>query len=275
MAYSYSVSSLSNYVQTVDSRTQDFNNKMAILQHLKLTHEKMSQSLYEKIARYLKYNTHNERDKNEIIDNLPIGLRTTLIMEMYKPIINNFIFFKTYSSSDFIIRVILAFRPIFVMKNEKLVNEGDYIEEIVFVKRGALSLELPLPVMIKDKDIENINIFNRRASILNMDFPHYPLNTIKTNFNNQKPKIIDFNNTLNPQKTVTFVKGKGLNYVNTINNNKIKKPTQQYVKIIEIRKNEHFGDILMFLNRRSPLSMKVKTKNAELFLLNKTDVVEI
>ena len=275
MAYSYSVSSLSNYVQTVDSRTQDFNNKMAILQHLKLTHEKMSQSLYEKIARYLKYNTHNERDKNEIIDNLPIGLRTTLIMEMYKPIINNFIFFKTYSSSDFIIRVILAFRPIFVMKNEKLVNEGDYIEEIVFVKRGALSLELPLPVMIKDKDIENINIFNRRASILNMDFPHYPLNTIKTNFNNQKPKIIDFNNTLNPQKTVTFVKGKGLNYVNTINNNKIKKPTQQYVKIIEIRKNEHFGDILMFLNRRSPLSMKVKTKNAELFLLNKTDAVEI
>ena len=31
----------------------------------------------------------------------------------------------------------------------------------------------------------------------------------------------------------------------------------------------------MFLNRRSPLSMKVKSKNAELFLLNKTDAVEI
>ena len=275
MAYSYSVSSLSNYVQTVDSRTQNFNNKMAILQHLKLTHEKMSQSLYEKIVRFLKYNTHNERDKNEIIDNLPIGLRTTLIMEMYKPIINNFIFFKTYSSSDFIIRVILAFRPIFVMKNEKLVNEGDYIEEIVFVKRGTLSLELPLPVLIKDKDIENINIFKRRATLLNMDFPHYPLKTINNELNNQKPKIIDFNNTFNQQKTLTFVKGKGLNYVNTLNNNRFNKPIQQYVKIIEIRKNEHFGDILMFLNRRSPLSMKVKSKNAELFLLNKTDAVEI
>ena len=31
----------------------------------------------------------------------------------------------------------------------------------------------------------------------------------------------------------------------------------------------------MFLNKRSPLSMKVKTKYAELFLLNKTDAVEI
>ena len=274
MAYSYSVSSLSNYVQTVDSRTQDFNNKMAILQHLKLTHEKMPQSLYEKIVRFLKYSTHNEKDKNEIMDNLPIGLRTTLIMEMYKPIINNFIFFKTYSSSDFIIKVILAFRPILVMKNEKLVNEGDYIEEIVFVKRGSLSLELPLPVLLKDKDIENINIFNRRNTILNMQFTHYPLKTNITE-NYQKPKIIDFTNTLNAQKTFTFVKGKGLNYVNTINNNPIKKPIQEYVKIIEIRKNEHFGDILMFLNRRSPLSMKVKSKNAELFLLNKTDAVEI
>ena len=70
MAYSYSVSSLSNYVQTVDSRTQDFNNKMAILQHLKLTHEKMPQSLYEKIVRFLKYSTDNEKDKNEIMDNV-------------------------------------------------------------------------------------------------------------------------------------------------------------------------------------------------------------
>ena len=95
MAYSFSVSSLSNYVQNVDSRTQDYNNKMEILHHLKLSHEKMPQNIKEKISRFLKYRlTHIVRDKNEIIDNLPIGLRTTLIMEMYKPIIDNFIFFK-------------------------------------------------------------------------------------------------------------------------------------------------------------------------------------
>ena len=73
---------------------------------------------------------------------------------------------------------------------------------------------------------------------------------------------------------MTFIKGKGLTVINDNKDNKntdiIKTPVQQYVKIIEIRKNEHFGDILMFLNKRSPLSMKVKTKYAELFLLNKT-----
>ena len=273
MAYSFSVSSLSNYVQNVDSRTQDYNNKMEILHHLKLSHEKMPQSLYEKISRFLKYRlTHIVRDKNEIIDNLPIGLRTTLIMEMYKPIIDNFIFFKTYNSSDFAIKVILAFRPILVMKNEKLVNEGDYLEEIIFVKRGTLSLELPLPIFIKDKDIENYDMFTKRNSVLNLEFPK----TINKCLSNNKPKFIDLNNTFIPQKTMTFIRGKGLTYNNNNNNNnKFNVPIQQYVKIIEIRKNEHFGDILMFLNRRSPLSMKVKSKIAELYLLNKTDAVEI
>jgi hypothetical protein len=42
------------------------------------------------------------------------------------------------------------------MKGEKLVNVGDYIEEIIFVKKGALSLELPLPVYFEDKYIENL-----------------------------------------------------------------------------------------------------------------------
>jgi len=271
MVYSFSISSLSNYVQKVDYKTQDYNKKMEILQHLKLTHEKLSPILYEKISRFLKYRlTHISKDKNEIIDNLPIGLKTRLIMEMYKPIIDNFIFFKTYNSSDFIIRVILAFRPIITMKNEKLVNEGDYLEEIIFVKRGILSLELPLPILINEKDIEDINYKYRKASILNMEFPH---SSIKKSFTMEKPKIIDFNNDILNKKTVTFIRGKGLSFNN--NNDHFIIPIQQYVKIIEIRKNEHFGDILMFLNRRSPLSMKVKSKVAELFLLNKTDAVEI
>jgi hypothetical protein len=53
------------------------------------------------------------------------------------------------------------------------------------------------------------------------------------------------------------------------------RPQQQYIKIIEIRRNEHFGDILMFLNKRSTLRVKVKSNKAELFYLNKKDALEI
>jgi hypothetical protein len=48
-----------------------------------------------------------------------------------------------------------------------------------------------------------------------------------------------------------------------------------YLRILDIRKNEHFGALLMFLNKRSPLSLRVKTKKAELFFLKKIDAVEI
>ena len=48
-----------------------------------------------------------------------------------------------------------------------------------------------------------------------------------------------------------------------------------YLKILDIRKNEHFGALLMFLNKRSPLSLRVKSKKAELFFLKKLDAIEI
>ena len=55
-------------------------------------------------------------------------------MKMYKPIINNFIFFKNFDT-DFIVRVILAFKPILSMKNDKSVKDGDFIEEIISLKK--------------------------------------------------------------------------------------------------------------------------------------------
>ena len=47
------------------------------------------------------------------------------------------------------------------------------------------------------------------------------------------------------------------------------------IRIIDLRKNEHFGDILMILNEKSPLTVKVKSKKAELFFLQKTEATEI
>ena len=48
-----------------------------------------------------------------------------------------------------------------------------------------------------------------------------------------------------------------------------------YVKLLDICRNEHYGDIMMFLNQRSPLSVRVSSRIVELFSLKKTDVIEI
>ena len=49
----------------------------------------------------------------------------------------------------------------------------------------------------------------------------------------------------------------------------------QKKKIIDIRKNEHFGGLYMFMRRPSPLSLKVRSKFAELYLLPKKEVFNI
>ena len=268
MIYSYAVSALSNYVQSVDSKTLDYQNKVTILKQIRVTHEKMPQELYDKISKFLLYRLHNEsKDKNEVIDNLPMALRNKLIMEMYKNIIKNFIFFKYFDNSDFIIRVILAFKPIQASKNERLVNEGDYLEEIIFVKRGKLALEIPLPVIIKEDAIKKMETIRRSKASIKLGFNKttiIPLNPMTSLKNSVIPTILEAPTLeqINEEKELKKIE------------NEIR-PQQQYIKIIEIRRNEHFGDILMFLNKRSPLSVKVKSKVCELFLLKKTDAVEI
>lgn len=47
------------------------------------------------------------------------------------------------------------------------------------------------------------------------------------------------------------------------------------LKILDLRKNEHFGDSLMIDNLRSPLTLKTKTKSADIFLLRKLDVMKL
>ena len=46
------------------------------------------------------------------------------------------------------------------------------------------------------------------------------------------------------------------------------------LKIIDLNW-EHFEDILMILNEKSPVAIKVKSKKAELFFLQKTEAIEI
>ena len=268
MIYSYSVSALSNYVSMVDSKTLDYQNKIATLEQLRVTHEKMPNQLYDKISKFLLYRLkHESGDKNEIIDSLPNGLRNKLILEMYKDIIYNFIFFKKFYNTDFVIQVILALKPIQALKNEKLVKEGEYIEEILFVKRGILSLEIPLPVILKDETIQKMETIRfvktqRRFGIKNANLNFLKQSTLSNGLNITP-------NELDIPSNEDLIKNNSLSQIKDM------KQHQQYIKIIEIRRNEHFGDILMFLNKRSPLSVKVKTKVCELFLLKKTDAVEI
>ena len=48
----------------------------------------------------------------------------------------------------------------------------------------------------------------------------------------------------------------------------LQKKRISYVKILKIRQNEHFGDVLMFLGQRSPLRVRVRSKKKNFLCKN-------
>ena len=61
MIYSWGLSSISTYIQAKDAKTIEFHQKCELLDEIKVTHEKMSDELYDKIYRFLQYKLENEK----------------------------------------------------------------------------------------------------------------------------------------------------------------------------------------------------------------------
>ena len=244
MGYSVALTSVSGYIHKMNSKAESYQDNIKFLKNLKENNIYFSQDLYDKIIRYLKYSHDKYDDTNLIVENLPFSLRNTLLLEMYNPMIKNFTFFKKISNTDFIIQILLKFKPILSMKNDILLKDGEFQEEVIFIKNGRISLDVP------------VNLYE------NYDFS---LHKMKKNEELKRNTSLIFD------------------HMTHINDNKKSKEEEEeeieknkkYIQILVLRENEHYGIINIFLNKRSTLCAKVKSKKAELLLLNKNDVVEI
>ena len=288
IGYSLVISLISNYIKKINEKSVDFEQKKDILDEIRISYKNLPDELYDRILRYLKFKNFEEKKfKNIIFDCLPVGLKNNLISEMYKPIIKNFLFFKNFQNTDFIVQVILAFKPILAFKNDILVNEGDMVEDIMFVKKGVLSVELPInianpqenidkyliqPLLTTDKGQTLQSLKNNSISTSNKDL------TKNNSFYNNSQSFLQYNSTYSTKYSQTF----------NIRLTKLEQERKEreereierrknltYVKIVGIRENEHFGDVLMFLEQRSPLRVRVRSVKSELFFLKKIDAVKI
>ena len=253
-AYSFAVSAISNYVKIMNDKTEKYREKSEILEDIKISYPELSEDLYMEIHRYLKFKFKFKEtlDNKVIINSLPLTLKNTLVCEMYAPIIKNFVFFKNFDNLDFVVKVILSFKPILAIRNDILIKDGDFVEDIIFVEKGRLSLELPIII-----EEEEINKSKTAKTKMGKD-----IGITKTNKSLRKSKTILINVKTHDSSS-------------SEEENEEEDENKLYYKILDIRKNEHFGDILMFLNKRSSLRVKVKSRKAELFYLNKKDAIEI
>ena len=265
--YSWLISTVSNYVKKMNEKNILYEEKIQILEDIKLNSPNLSEKLYNKILKLLNYRKYHD-GKNIILENLPNSLRHTLIIDMYKNYINGFSFFKGIENREFIVKVISKLTPIFGLRGDILIQEGEYIEEIIFIKNGILSLEVWIDMINPKESIKKylynngfISQMEKKESFHNENLSgHYHGSVISFFEQNKKNLNTSFNNY--------FEKIDNKNEI-AINDNK------RRLKLLDIRRNEHFGDVFMFLNKRSPLYVRVASKKVDLLLLKKLDSIDI
>ena len=192
----YAVSFLENLVE--GQQNLKLQSNIEFLQNIAVLYN-IDYDLYEKILKFLKYHYKiKAEEKDKFIDNLPTSLKNLLICKMYKDIIDNFIFFKEHRENniEFKVRILLSLRPIIAYKGEEILQVGEFLDEIIFVKSGRLSIFIV---------IQNIN-----------------------------------------------------------------------VRLLFMKKFEHFGESMVLNHQRSPVGLKVmNNRNCELLLLRRNDYINI
>jgi len=311
IAYSYIISSFGNLIKNESQSSIKYNNNMRILEEIRVDYPNMPFKLYNKIYNYIESRNLAEKklDANMLTNSLPFNLRNALLLLMFDSCIRNFKFFKNCDNSNFIIQVLSKFVPAVNKKAEIIVYEGEMIEEIIIVKDGRLSLEAAIDIDEPEESIRNYFNINfqgittakemKKLEETNKRLNNSQLITSKKTRDFDNAKVVlnsvvkkQVNFLLNSECDDTSILDKTSNDYNKkekeekiihhlgtdfLKNEPIKneKGNFKYIKIIDIRKNENYGGLYMFMRRPSPLSLKVKSKFVELYLLPKKDVFSI
>ncbi len=288
--YSFIVSSIGNYVNNESHASMKFDRDEAILEDIRISYPNLPYKLYKRIFHHLTARKIRQQhcDSNILINSLPYSLKNQVLLTIYQQIIHNFKIFRGIKNTDYTLRLLKNLIPLFSKKNALLIREGQKIENIIFVKEGRLSLEASINIEEPGKSVmlyltKNFDDINEDVIIeSNYDTSLGASKVAKKNYKNY------INKAKNQLETVINYKSK-TNIYSSINESNIEKElgkwdyggeffeeiNYQYINIINISKNESYGSVYMFLVKPSPLSLRVKSKKAELLLLRKSDAFDI
>ena len=295
--YSWVVSNIGNYVKNESYASMQFNKDETILEEIRISHPNMSFKLYKHIYQHLHARKIRQQqyDSNLLINSLPYSLKNTVLLTIYKETINNLKIFRNCQNSDFKVRLLTNFIPLFSKKNAILIHEGQSVENIFFIKKGILALQAAID---KEEPEDSIRyylckIFADNNKIENnhlLNLSNYDESSNSNGSLSDEPK--DLQTHINRVKTTlyTVLHKKAKNsIVSEINESGIGKEMGKwdyggedfdrneyhFLNIISISKNESFGLVNMVLDKTCPLSLRVKSKKAELLLLRKAVACDI
>ena len=272
--YSYIVSKLGDYVKIESYATMIYNNNSAILEDIRVTHPKMPFKLYNQILHHLQTNFQQQKksDINLLINSLPHALKYTLLFVINKNYVNHFYFFKKCYNSNFIAYSLVNFVPITYRKNALIIKEDELIDNAIFVADGRLSLEIAIDLDNPEKSIKKY--LDKKYNRLKRD----DKNRNSTLNGSATIELFETRKTLNELKTFV-TKCPDINDDKGFDYSKIERgfdeSNYQFLNVTNIFKNEHYGEVFIILNKPSPLYVRVKSKKANLFLLNKKHIMHL
>ena len=295
IAYSWLVSSISNYVRENNKDTTYFLSKVKILEEIRMSHPEMDKDLYHKIYLYLKTLKliHQSKDKDLLFESLPYNLKYSILYQINKPLIEGLNFFKNFRNSSFILNAVSKLIPIIAYEGDIIIDQNEIINSMLFVKQGRLSVELPIDMneiqnkideyitgdfILKSEEESESEKKEKNKNVKNIEFKRNNTLSLMTTFNFSTGSLDTNDSSLKPvsfkKRMQQFLKKK--NYGKNIEQiNAFKKKSIKYIKLYYIRKGEQYGEIPMFLNKPSSFTLRVRSPKAELLFLKKIDAVEI
>ncbi|CAG9335933.1 unnamed protein product [Blepharisma stoltei] len=137
--YSFFVSSLTNIVISKDDINCKLERKRDIINSLAKQHN-ISPEFYRKLMDAIEYNQkHDRTDLDALIEDLPINLRTQLLIVIYKQFLENNAFFED-KQAHFVAYIAPLLKPYKAEEGDHIYKTGDLATEIYFIIKGEVAM---------------------------------------------------------------------------------------------------------------------------------------
>lgn len=141
LAYSYTISSISNLVRTFNLRKTKLNKKLEILAKLGKIH-KFSNTFQKKIADALEYDYRNhDKEFEEILKDLPRHLSQKVLNIVFEHRISQNFFFSD-KPEHFRAWVASRLKPLKIGKLEFIYKQNEFASEMYFLTKGSAFLAI-------------------------------------------------------------------------------------------------------------------------------------
>ena len=180
LLYTFIVSKIGKYLGDQSREQIKLGQDLNILESIRISYPKMPYNLYSKIQNHL-ISTSKKRKTNGIsilINGVPEAIKKDLLFKIYSKVIRGFSIFREVNNSNFIHQVLTSFIPIVSRKDEIIIIEGEFVENISFIKDGLLTLEISIDLKAPYKSIKNymeknFNGISRKEEMKNYGINHY------------------------------------------------------------------------------------------------------